>query len=219
MRGTLPLTVLVAVGGLFVAGIGARSQLDLGVSLAALESLRIWVLDLGWRGPAVFVGLVGFRTFLLLPSALLLVLGGVTFGALAGTALGAVGLCLSAALQFGIARVLGDEWVRPRLGERGLQLEARLRRAGPWAVALATGHPAGPMTPVHLAAGLGSMPVASFALAVLLTGPIRAGAYAWLGSALLEWGVLRSALLGLALLALALLPLLHPRARAWVLGD
>ena len=217
LRHWVPTALLALLVALFVAGWGARRSLDLQLSMAALEGLRVWVLELGWRGPAVFVGLVSFRSFLLLPSALLLVLGGLAFGAIVGTALGAAGLVLSAALQFGFARALGNEWVRPRLGEAGHLLEARLRRAGPWAVGLFTAHPAGPMTAVHVAAGVTGMSLLSFVIAVLLAGPVRAGAYAWVGAALLDWGLFPSILLGVALLALALLPLAHPRVRAWLL--
>lgn len=217
LRRLVPAALLALLVTLFVAGWSARRSLDLQVSLAALEGLRVWVLDLGWRGPAVFVGLISFRTFLLLPSALLLVLGGLAFGVVAGTVLGAAGLVLSAAIQFGFARALGNEWVRPRLGEAGRLFEARLRRAGPWAVGLITAHPAGPMTAVHLAAGITGMSVLSFAIAVVLAGPVRAGAYAWVGAALLEWGLIPTILLGAALLAVGLLPMLHPRVRAWLL--
>lgn len=217
MRRFVPLLACVLVAALFAAGFGARRSLDLPISLAALEDLRAWVLEFGWRAPAVFVGLVGFRSFLLLPSALLLVLGGLAFGAAAGTLFGAAGLVVSALIQFGFARALGNEWVRPRLGEQGRLIEARLRRAGPWAVALGTAHPAGPMSAVHLGAGLTGMSALTFAFTVLLAGPVRAGTYAWVGAVILDWGALQSALLGLALLLLALLPLAHPRVRAWLL--
>ena len=217
MKRALPLAVLLGLAVLFAAGWAARQQLDLEVSLAALERLRLWVLEFGWRGPVVFIGLVTFRSFLFLPSALVLVLGGVAFGVAAGTLLGALGLVLSAGIQFAAARVLGDEWVRPRLGEAGRRLESRLQRAGPWAVALATAHPAGPITPANLAAGLTSMPVFAFALAVVVAGPVRAGAYAWVGSSIVDLGPWRSALLAAALLAIALLPLLHPRVREWLI--
>ncbi len=218
MRRALPLLVIAALALLFAAGWMARQRIDVELSFGALDSLRAWVLAFGWQGPAVFVGLVGFRSFLLLPSALLLVLGGIAFGAVTGTLLGALGLALSAGIQFACARVLGDEWVRPRLGERGLALEARLRRAGPWAVALGTAHPAGPMTALHLGAGVTSMPLLAFGLAVLLAAPVRAGAYALIGSSILEWGPAGSLALALLLLGVALLPLLHPRVRAWLLS-
>lgn len=218
MKRALPSLLLGLIGLLFVAGWAARQQIDVEFSLAGLEALRVWVAGFGWLGPAVFVGLVAFRNFLLLPSALMLVLGGIAFGAVAGTVLGGLGLIVSASLQFGAARVFGDEWVRPRLGEHGRAMEEHLNRAGPWVVALATGHPAGPMTPVHIAAGLSSMHALGFGLAVLLAGPVRAGTYSFMGSSIVEWGFVRSLTVAAVLGALALLPLLHPRVRSWIFG-
>ena len=217
MRRALPIAVLAAVVALFIAGALARREIDVDFSVEGLEALRTWVRGFGWLGPAVFVGMVTFRSFLFLPSALVLVLGGIAFGALAGTALGAAGLVASGLLQFAAARVFGDEWVRPRLGEQGQRIEARVNRAGPWVVALATGHPAGPMTPFNLAAGISSMPLVSFSLAVVLAGPVRSGAYSVLGASILEWGILPSLGGALVLSAIALAPLLHPRVRAWLI--
>ncbi len=203
---------------LFAGGLYARQYIDVELSLDGLEALRTWVLDFGWLGPAIFVALVTFRTFLFVPSALALVLGGIAFGTLLGAALGALGLVLSAGIQFGAARAFGDDWVRPRLGAQGRRIEEHLKRAGPGLVAIATAHPAGPMTPFNLAAGLSSMSVPTFALAVTLAGPVRAGTYAVVGSSILEWGWLTSLALAAVLGAIALLPLLHPRVRAWLLG-
>lgn len=218
MKRTLPIAIVVLILLLFAGGSAARSQLSIDFSVEGIEGLRGWVQAFGWLGPMVFFSLVTFRSFLFLPSGLLLLLGGLAFGVAAGTALGAAGLVVSALIQFGAARVLGDEWVRPRLGEHGRRVEARVNRAGPWVVALATGHPAGPMTPLNLAAGISSMSVLTFTAAVVASGPIRAGCYALLGASVLEWGLSTSLIVGLALAAAALLPFLHPRVRAWVLG-
>jgi uncharacterized membrane protein YdjX (TVP38/TMEM64 family) len=218
MKRALPGLAVAAVLGLFVAGLFVRQHIDVDIdlSLAGLERLREWVASFGWMGSAVFFLLVVFRNFLFLPSGLILALGGLAFGVAGGTLLGGAGLVVAGGIQFALARVLGDEWVRPRLGERGKELEAHVARAGPWVVGIAAGHPAGPMTPVNLAAGLSSLPAAAFALAVTIGGPIRAGTYSAVGSSLLELGLVPTLLLGVALFGIALLPLLHPRVRAWI---
>ena len=214
----LPAGALALVALLFLVGWYARQQLSLDVSLDALDGVREWVLGFGWRGPAVFLTLVTFRSFLLLPSAFVLVLGGLAFGALAGALLGGAGVVCSALIQYVVARVLGDEWVRPRLGTRALLLERRLQRTGAWLVALVTGHPAGPLTPIHLAAGLASMPLLSFTVAVGVGGPVRAGAYSLVGSSILDWGLWTSVGVAVALIGVALLPLAHPNVRRWIRG-
>jgi uncharacterized membrane protein YdjX (TVP38/TMEM64 family) len=210
--------VAVVVGGLFLAGSAVREELGFEFSIDGLASVRAWVEGLGWLGTTAFVGLVTFRTFLLLPSYLVLLLGGLAFGAVGGTLWGSMGLAISAALQFGVARLLGDEWVRPRLGERGRALEDRVRRAGPGVVFATTAHPAGPQTAANLAAGLASMPVWEFALAIAVAAPLRAAAWSVLGTSILSWGIGTSAAVTVALGAVLLLPLMIPSVRHFVLG-
>ena len=148
-----------------------RSQL--GVELGA-EPLRDWVRSLGLVAPVVYVGLVTFRQFLLVPSTLLLAAGGLAFGAALGTLLGGVGIVLSALLGFTLARTLGREWLRLRMGDRLGALERHSQRVGPLVVGLATAHPLGPMSPFHWGAGLASMSWLAFFAVVLVAGPARA---------------------------------------------
>jgi len=219
LRNWKPLVVVLGtVAGLFLAGSFVREELGFEFSIEGLTSVREWVTGLGWLGAAAYVGLVSFRTFLLLPSYLVLLLGGLAFGAMFGALWGALGLMLSSLLQFGLARLLGDEWVRPRLGERGRALEDRVRRAGPGIVWAMMAHPAGPLTPTNLAAGLASMPFWEFALAIALGAPLRAGAWAVLGTSILSWGIGTSAALTVVLGALLVLPLAIPSVRHFVLG-
>jgi uncharacterized membrane protein YdjX (TVP38/TMEM64 family) len=186
----LPVVLALLVVVAFAVGSEVRERLGFSFSLAGLAALREWVGGLGWYGPAVFVGLVG----------------------------GALGLVASALLQFLAARVLGEDWVRPRLGDRHAALEDRVRRLGPAPVWAITAHPAGPQTPVNLAAGLVGLPIWEFALAVTLAAPLRAGAYAVLGTGILSWGLAASIGVGLGLVVLLFVPLMIPTVRSWALG-
>lgn len=217
----MALAVLVVV--LAVSGQYVRRQLDLDIGVgssaaieASLQELRDWVQTLGWLGPGIFLGLVVFRQFLLLPSGVVLTVGGLTFGIAGGTLLGSIGIVISALLGFSIARGAGRDLLRPRLGARYLAFERRIERAGAWVVALVTAHPAAPMTTVHVAAGLTSIAVIPFLLAVLIAGTFRAGLYAILGSSIVEIGIWGSLILGVGMLVLGMLPLAHRRARAWL---
>ena len=214
----VPIILAVLVLAAFALGSQVREQLGFSFSVERLTELRQWVEGLGWRGPAVFVGLVTFRTFLLLSSHVVLILGGLVFGMFGGTLWGALGLILSALLQFFAARLLGDDWVRPRLDERYAGLEDRIRRLGPAPVWAITAHPAGTQTPVNLAAGLVGLPVWEFGLAVALAAPLRAGAYSVLGTGILSWGLATSLAVGLGLVVLLLVPLSVPTVRSWIRG-
>jgi uncharacterized membrane protein YdjX (TVP38/TMEM64 family) len=211
--GRWTLVVLVVV--LFAGGRWLRAEL--GIELSA-ESIQAQVSRLGWTGPAVFVGLLVFRQFLFLPSLLVLSAGGVCFGALFGTVLGALGIVISAALVFGLARGIGRSLLRPRFGQAMQTLERRVESAGPLLVGLATAHPTGPMGPIHWAAGFSTLSVAAFFVVVALAAPVRAFAYAFFGSTLLAPGTPRFYAATLLLLAVALVPLLHPRVRRRLFG-
>ena len=210
MRRFAPLALLALVAGLFLAGRVVRGQLGLELSG---ESIQSAVEGRGWMAPALFVGLVTFRQFLLLPSALVLPVGGVLFGAALGTLLGAAGILISALMKYAIARGLGREWLRPRLGATFDTLERHARRTGPLLIGFLTAHPAGPMAPVHWGAGLASLPLVPFALAVAVAAPIRAFVYAFFGSTLLEPGTLRFWIASGVLVVAALAPLAHRGVR------
>ena len=214
MRRLIPMALAVLLVGLFAAGHLVRGQL--GIELSA-ESIRSAVVDFGWKAPAIYLGLVTFRQFLLLPSALVLSIGGAVFGAAMGTLLGAAGIVLSAGLKYAIARRLGRDWLRRRFSAATRAFERHTEAAAPLLVGLVTAHPAGPMAPVHWGAGLAAVPALSFAVAVVLAAPLRAFAFAFFGSTLLEPGSARFWLAGAVLAAAVLAPLAHRglRERIW----
>ena len=206
MRRLLPALLVLLTAGLFLGGFVARKAL--GIELSA-ESIRGVVLALGWKAALAYVGMVTFRQFLFLPSAIVLPVGGLVFGMKLGTALGALGIIASAVLKYTIARLLGREWMRPYFGAAVDAFERRAAAAGPVVVGLVTAHPAGPMTPVYWGAGFAAVPVVSFLVAVVLTAPLRSFAYAFFGSTLLDPGTPRFWMATVILAVAALAPLAH----------
>ncbi len=207
---------MALVATAFIAGSIARGRIGLELSL---ESIQFWVDSLGWEAPLIYLGLVIFRQFLLLPSALLLPVGGLCFGVLAGTALGAAGIVLSAVMKYIIARLIGHDAVDKWFGRRFEQFRRYLDRGGPVVVGLITAHPMGPMAWCHWGAGLSSIPFAAFAIAVAAGALLRAAAYALVGSTLLVPGSPRFYLSSAFLLAVILVPLAHPALRRRLLGS
>lgn len=211
----LTLVFVALVLGLFAVGIGVRTQLEFDF---VPESVRAYVVGLGVIGQFAFVGLVIFRNFLLLPSMVLLTAGGLAFGATGGTLLGAAGILLSGMMNFGIGRVVGREWVRRRWGERLRPFEARIEAAGPLIIGFATAHPLGPMSPFHWAAGLAPIGWLPFLAVITPAGLIRAFAYSYFGSTLIEIGSTEFVAATGLLVAVALLPLAHRGVRERVFG-
>ncbi len=210
MRRVLPFVLLALVLGAVVLGRVAKQQAGIEVSA---ESIQAWVSSLGWQAPALYVGLVTFRIFLVLPSWVVLSAGGLVFGAFLGTVLGGVGVLLSAVIGYGLARGIGRDWVRPRM-QAWLERQGQsVERMGPLIVGLVTAHPMGPMTAFHWAAGFATVPLLGFLVAVLLGGPTRAFIYSFFGSTLVEAGSGEFYLATTILVVVALLPLAHPRVR------
>ena len=111
--------------------LGARFWIRVGVVLAILaavqysrsvlelewnlESIRDTVDQMGVWGPIVFIAMVSFRHFLLLPHMVILVAGGLVFGAVGGAIYGAIGIWNAAMGVFLLTRWFGAEALRKRL--------------------------------------------------------------------------------------------------------
>ncbi len=182
-RPWLPIGIVVFLVLAFALGRWARTIMPAELTAASIHQ---WVAGLGWSGAVAFLGVLVFRQFLFLPAALVLPVGGLCFGVGMGTALGAFGIVVSALMKFGVARALGREWLHARMGPRLRALEQRVERLGALAVGAATAHPIGPLSPLHWAAGLTSLRTATFVVAVMLGAPVRAFAYSFFGSTLLD---------------------------------
>jgi uncharacterized membrane protein YdjX (TVP38/TMEM64 family) len=210
----MPRRVVPALVAVLAVSLAAswlvRDQLGIELSTASLQQV---VHGMGWKAPAIFVGLLTFRQFIFLPAIVILPVGGLCFGTTLGTILGATGIVLSALITFAIARKVGGAWLRELFGHRYAWLERHVERAGPPAVALVTAHPTGPMSAFFWAAGFSSMALLPFAIAVTAGGSVRALAYSFFGAALLVPGTPQF-YAGIAVLTLAVLgPFAHPAVR------
>ncbi len=210
-----PILVLAGVVALLAAAQVVRERVGLEWSA---ESIRDTVAGFGLWAPAGFVVLLMFRQLLALPSALVLTSAGLLFGAGLGTVLGGVGIALNASVLFGTARLMGRDWVLPRIHARWPDFETRARTAGPPFIALMTGHPMGVLTPFHFAAGVSGIPAPLFVAVVLPTAMLRAACYSLLGAYLLDPGSPGFWVATTLILAVALLPLAHPAVRARLLS-
>ena len=135
-----------------------------------------------------------------------------------GTALGCAGIVLSALMKFAVARSVWRQSTATARTQRFEPLRRRLEASGPLLVGVATAHPMGPMAWTHWAAGFSSMPLAAFILAVVLGSPIRAGAYALLGSSLMAADSVQLYAVSAVLIAIVLAPLAHPGLRRWIVA-
>jgi uncharacterized membrane protein YdjX (TVP38/TMEM64 family) len=210
-----PSLVIGFLAGLVIVALVARRALGLDWTA---ESVRALVSGFGLWGPPLFVGLVAFRPVLLIPSQILLVAGGVCFGAFAGTAYGALGMLICGSLVFQLARRMGREAFQARFP---VQLEPVLdaagRRWGAAFIAVGTAYPLGPVTAYHAGAGLTRMTAPRFLLALAPGAIARAALFTLFGAMLAEGNVRTILLATAALFLVVLLPLAHTglRQRLW----
>ena len=177
------------------------------------SGLRAWVQSWGTLAPVLYVVIVTFRQFLLLPSMLVVAVGGVCFGVLWGTTLGALGLFLSGVITFALGRGLGGERVRQWFQNKYPDWEARVETLGPWVVFATMVYPGGPMTGVFWASGLATVPFLPFALAVATGGVVRAFTYSFFGASLVDGITPRFIVVAVGLAAVFILPLCFPSVR------
>jgi uncharacterized membrane protein YdjX (TVP38/TMEM64 family) len=208
------LILLGVMAGTALAAWAARSALGLEWSA---ESLREVVARRGAWGPLVFVLLVALRPLLFIPSQILLVAGGLCFGATAGALYGAAGIALCGVGVFSLARWAGRDAVLANVPPSlRWAFDAASSRAGALVLFLGTAWPVGPISAFHAGAGLTRMTVPVF-LGCLSAGALLRGTiYAFFGSSLAEAEAWEMLLAGALLVGAAALPLVHPRSRAWL---
>jgi uncharacterized membrane protein YdjX (TVP38/TMEM64 family) len=214
----MPRRVIGSLAALLVLSVLAAWSVRnlLGVELST-RSLQAVVASMGWKAPALFLGLLTFRQFIFLPAIVILPVGGLCFGTTLGTILGATGILFSALITFTLARAVGGGWLRDLFGHRYTWLEHHIEKAGPPVIGLVTAHPTGPMSALYWGAGFSSMALLPFLLAVALGGSVRALAYSFLGSTLLMPGTRQFYIAATVLALAAVVPFAHPALRTRLL--
>ncbi|MCS5637196.1 MAG: VTT domain-containing protein [Myxococcota bacterium] len=205
---------LIAFGlGLLFLGIFVRDRL--GIDLEP-QSIRAWILDTGPVAPILCVGIVALRSFIGLPSQLVLIVAGLSFGVFWGTVYGTIGLELSGLITFQLARIAGRDAVHRKIPERMRPLIARAgERPGALFIAVATAYPIGVLTAYHGLAGVTSMKLRVFAFALALGAVVRAATYAYFGNSLVAGDLELMFIATAIILGLLALPLLFPSGRAF----
>ncbi len=167
----------------FLAASGAVALLNLSKLPLDPATLRETVLGWGALAPLAYIAVVAMRPFVFFPSTVLFIAAGLAFGPYFGTLYAVVGGIAAGLITFLLARWLGHDYVTARLPARFQHL-ARAE----WGVGLVFVLylvPVVPLTAVNYGAGLSSMPILSYALAVLGGLTPRALAYTFLGNSLL----------------------------------
>ena len=154
-----------------------------GATAMTARDLREWVQSFSRLAPLVFICLFVVLNTLGLPLPFLGVVGGATFGLLEGAVVILSAMTVTACLQFLLARHLGGERLRKRLGTRLGRIGDLLERRGALAVAGGRLLP-GPFSEVNMVAGLTPLAFRDFAVGTILGCVPKAIAWSGVGAAL-----------------------------------
>ena len=154
-----------------------------GATAVTVHDLRKWVQGYSFLAPLVFVGLFMVLNTIGLPAPVLGVVGGTTFGVFEGAAVTLAAMTLTACIQFLLARRIGGERLRERLGDQLGRIGRFLERRG--ALAVATGRLLpGPFSELNMAAGLTPLTFRDFAVGTMLGCAPKAAGWSAVGAAL-----------------------------------
>jgi uncharacterized membrane protein YdjX (TVP38/TMEM64 family) len=153
-----------------------------GATVVTTDEVRQWVQGFALFAPPIFIGLFVVLNTLGLPLPVLGVVGGATFGVFWGTAVTLTAMTVAACLQLGLARRLGGERLRGRLGAQLGRLGPLLERRGVLAVAAGRLVP-GPFSELNMAAGLTPLTFRDFAIGTVLGCAPKAMAWSGVGAA------------------------------------
>lgn len=211
----------LAAGATLIAAIATavvfREQLDLAL-------VDRWTASAGAAGPLLFVLIYAAAAVLFLPGSLLTLAGGALFGPAWGTLWNLCGATLGATIAFLLARHLGADWVRKRLGGRLERLFTGVEKEGWRFVAFTRLVPLFPFNLLNYALGVTRIGLVPYVVATFVGMFPAAVAYTYLGHAgraalAGDEGLIRTGLAALALLAMvAFLPRLVGRLRTgpWI---
>lgn len=154
-----------------------------GAAAVTTHELREWMVGFRSFAPLVFIILFLVLNTVGLPVPVLVAVGGATFGVFEGAVVTLAAMWVTACLQFLLARRLGGERLRARLGGHLGRVGVLLERRGALAVAGGRLLP-GPFSELNMAAGLTPLAFRDFAVGTLLGCAPKAIAWSGVGAAL-----------------------------------
>lgn len=182
MQRSFRLAVLVL---LVIAGLILGQYLLANYDLKP-QAVRGYLLSFGPSAPLVYMVVYTVRPLIFFPASILSIAGGLVFGPLFGTVYTVIGASLGAFLSFGIARLLGRDFVKPLLKGKLQQCDAFAERNSFSVVLFMRLLPIFPFDMVNYGAGLCGVKPVGYVVATVIGIIPGTFAYVYLGSSLME---------------------------------
>lgn len=153
------------------------------------DALKAFILDSGFWGVAVFIGLTVFQVVVLpIPQAVTILLGVTIYGATVSFILSMIGTIIGSLISFMLGKVFGRKLCNWMFGAENTEKYARiLGEKGRFLFIIMLLFPAFPDDMLCMIAGITSMSYAYFTIVCLLTRPVMIGVTAYLGSGIIPF--------------------------------
>jgi uncharacterized membrane protein YdjX (TVP38/TMEM64 family) len=166
--------------------VGVLLWLDFSYLKITPDTIRSAVLSFGWVSPFIYIFLYIVRPFVLFPSSILAIAGGLAFGTIFALIYTVIGELLGALLSFLFARKIGRSFFRGKNDPRLAKLENAMARRGFMAVLLLRMTPIVPFDLVSYAAGIARVSVKAFTLATFIGALPGTFVYSFMGSSIMS---------------------------------
>lgn len=158
------------------------------------DALKKFILDSGFWGIAIFLGLTLFQVVILpVPAALTIVLGVAIYGPTLSFILSTIGTIAGSLIAFSLGKIFGRRLCNWMFGEESTDKYARLLdERGRWLFAIMLLFPAFPDDMLCTVAGITNMSYAYFTIVCIITRPVMIAVTAYLGSGIIPfsgWGI------------------------------
>lgn len=126
----------IGIAGLIILIIIGIKYSGLDLSNISPDKIEEFIKTLGIWGPIAYILFYILRPLILFPAGLLTAIGGAVFGPLLGTAFTVIGATGCAIWEFLVARYVGREWIKKKIGKHIQKIDSHLDKHGIWTLLL-----------------------------------------------------------------------------------
>lgn len=185
----------------------------------SVQQTKAYIEGFGIMAPAVFTGMCILRGITFLPCGIFSALGGAVFGKLMGTVLTLLGLTVGSVLTFYMARVIGKDWVKRKLGHRYVKYDGLITRDFSYSIFIMRVLPVLPYDAVSCAAGLSGVGLVKFVTETFVGSMPGVFLYVYFGDSIRSMSYKRIGISLLIILLLSIVPFLYRYVRRTRVGS
>lgn len=145
-----------------------------------------YIQSLGFWGPIAYIVFYILRPLILFPAGLLTALGGAIFGPFFGTMYTVVGATGCAIWEFLVARYVGREWIKKKIGHHIAKIDTHMDKHGIWTLLLIRLIPNLPYDVQNYGLGLTKIGFGSYCIGTFFGIMPGTFAFCYLGRSLFE---------------------------------